>query len=145
MKITIIEPEANEEEEIIIKCNRLDEDIVRLIHRMKQGNSKLTVYKEGKIFFAAPEEVYYFESVDQKVFAYCKSEVYEVKSKLYELEEELPIKDFMRSSKSSILNLGKIKSLTPAFGGRYEALLKNGEKVIISRQYVSVLKERLGV
>ena len=83
--------------------------------------------------------------MDQKVFAYGKTEVYEVKSKLYELEEELPARDFMRSAKSTILNLNKIKSLTPAFGGRFEALLKNGEKVIISRHYVNVLKERLGI
>ena len=68
-----------------------------------------------------------------------------MKSKLYELEEELPARDFMRSAKSTILNLNKIKSLTPAFGGRFEALLKNGDKVIISRQYVNVLKERLGI
>ena len=39
----------------------------------------------------------------------------------------------------------KVKSLSPAFGGRFEAVLDNGEKTIISRQYVSVLKERLGL
>lgn len=83
--------------------------------------------------------------MDQKVFAYCEKEVYEVKSKLYELEEELNAASFMRAAKSTILNLDKIKSLSPAFGGRFEALLKNGEKVIISRQYVALLKERLGI
>lgn len=97
------------------------------------------------MFFIEPEEVFYFESVEQKVFAYCKSEVYQVKSKLYELLDELPGWKFVRVSKSVILNLNKIKSLTPAFSGRYEALLKNGEKVIISRQYVGLLKESLGV
>lgn len=58
---------------------------------------------------------------------------------------ELPGWMFVRVSKSVILNVNKIKSLAPAFGGRYEALLKNGEKIIISRQYVSSLKEVLGV
>ena len=46
---------------------------------------------------------------------------------------------------SGILNLDKIKSLSPAFGGRFEALLKNGEKTVISRQYVGVLKKKLGL
>ncbi len=68
-----------------------------------------------------------------------------MRSKLYELLDELPGWIFVRVSKSVILNINKMKSLTPAFGGRYEALLKNGEKVIISRQYVSSLKEVLGV
>ena len=92
-----------------------------------------------------PGEVFYFESVEQKVFAYCRTEVYQTKNRLYELQDELSGLNFIRVSKSVILNLDKIKSLIPAFGGRYEALLKNGEKVIISRQYVNDLKEKLGV
>lgn len=145
MKVTIVDIGPEEEEEIILRCRSLDDDIVKIINRLKQGGTKLTVYKDGGMFFVEAEEVFYFESVDQKVFAYCKSEVYQVKSKLYELLDELPGWMFLRVSKSVILSLNKIKSLTPAFGGRYEALLKNGEKVIISRQYVGALKERLGV
>lgn len=145
MKVTILDIGPNEEEEIIIKSNSLDEDMIKLINQLKQGGGKLTVYQGNGMFFVEPKDVFYFESVDQKVFAYCKSEVYQVKSKLYELLEELPGRDFIRVSKSSILNLNKIKRLAPAFGGRYEALLENGEKVIISRQYVGMLKEKLGV
>lgn len=145
MKVTIIDTGPNEEEEIIIKCSHVSEDMMRLINELKTGKNKLLAYKEGEIFFIEPEEVFYFESVEQKVFAYCKTDVYEVKNKLYELQEELPERDFIRASKSFILNLNQIKSLSPAFGGRYEALLKNGEKIIISRQYVPVLKEKLGV
>ena len=86
MKITIINPSPDEEEEIIIKCRVLTDDINQLV--------------------------------------------------------SFP---FMRASKSMILNLDKIRHLSPAFGGRFEALLENEEKVIISRQYVPVLKERLGL
>lgn len=145
MKVTIVDVGPDEEEELILKCRSLDESLVEIINRFKRGSGKLTAYQDGNMFFIEPEEVFYFESVEQKVFAYCKSEVYQVKSKLYELLDELPGWKFVRVSKSVILNLNKIKSLTPAFSGRYEALLKNGEKVIISRQYVGLLKESLGV
>lgn len=145
MKVTIIDKGPGEEDELIIKCGKLNDDMVKLINRFKQGNRKLSLYKDGDIFFVEPEEIFYFESVDQRVFAYCNTEVYEIKSKLYELMEELPERDFVRASKSTILNLNKIKSLAPAFGGRYEALLKNGEKIIISRQYIGSLKKKLGV
>lgn len=145
MKVTIVDVGPDEEEELILKCRSLDESLVEIINRFKRGGGKLTAYQDGNMFFIEPEEVFYFESVEQKVFAYCKSEVYQVKSKLYELLDELPGWKFIRVSKSVILNLNKIKSLTPAFSGRYEALLKNGEKVIISRQYVGLLKESLGV
>ena len=145
MKITILDLNPGEEEEIIVKCNEVNDDLQKLLNQLKQGNGKIAAYQNGDIFFLEPEQIYYFESVDQKVFAYGKTNVYEVKSKLYELEEQLPGRDFMRASKSTILNLNKISRLTPAFSGRFEALLQNGEKAIISRQYVSVLKELLGI
>ena len=86
-----------------------------------------------------------FKRNGDPVFAYGQKNVYEVKEKLYQLEEQLVSFTFMRASKSMILNLDKIRHLSPAFGGRFEALLENKEKVIISRQYVPVLKERLGL
>lgn len=145
MKITIVDIPPDEEEEIIVRCSRLDEDVVKLLHYLKEGNSKLHLYKGGKIHLISPKDIYYFESVDQKVFAYCGKDVFETKSRLYELEERLPAGDFFRASKAMVLNLNKIQSLAPSFDGRFEALLKNGERVIISRQYVAVLKERLGL
>ena len=51
-----------------------------------------------------------------------------MREKLYTLEGMLPVESFMRASKSAILNLNKVKSLSPAFGGRFEAVLDNGEK-----------------
>ena len=92
-----------------------------------------------------PRDVYYFEAVDHKVFIYCQEKVYESRLKLYELETEYESGDFFRTSKSSILNVAKIESLRPVLYGRYEALLHNGEKVYISRQYVPVLKRKLGL
>ena len=133
MKITIINPFPDEEEEIIIKCRVLTDDINHLICKLK-----------GITLLALPD-IFYFEATDNKVFAYGQKNVYEVKEKLYQLEEQLVSFPFMRASKSMILNLDKIRHLSPAFGGRFEALLENEEKVIISRQYVPVLKERLGL
>ena len=51
----------------------------------------------------------------------------------------------MRISKSCIVNLKKIHSLKPDFGGKILATMENNEKLYISRQYVSVLKEKLGL
>ena len=65
--------------------------------------------------------------------------------RLYQLEEVIEELPFMRISKSMIVNIEKILHISPALGGRFEALLENDEKVIISRLYVPILKNRLGV
>ena len=90
-------------------------------------------------------DVFYFEAVDNKVFIYCKEKIFESKLKLYEIEQIYENGDFFRASKSTILNITKINSVSPLFYGRFEALLQNGEKVVISRQYVPVLKRKLGL
>lgn len=144
MKIVILEPQDNEDEQIIFKCRSMTPELLRIIARLKAQDS-LVAYNGSDIFRIRPTDIYYIESVDNKVFFYLKEKVYESKQKLYELEESLSYYDFLRVSKSVIVNLSKIKSLSPALGGRFEALMDNGERVIISRQYVPDLKKRLGL
>ncbi|MDE6916205.1 MAG: LytTR family transcriptional regulator DNA-binding domain-containing protein [Lachnospiraceae bacterium] len=145
MKITIMEPMDGEEDEIIIRCRHLDRPLMDLIYAAKAGVYKITALQDGRYFQVAAEDIFYFEAVDNRVFLYLEQEVYETKRRLYELEESFLGTDFFRASKSCIVNLAKVKSLSPAFNGRFEALMKNGERVIISRQYVPVLKEKLGL
>lgn len=145
MKIIIEECHPEEEDQIIIRCKDLDENILKLISELRMGQRKLTGMKDGNIAMIDPANVYYFEGVDNKVFLYCKQNVYETKLKLYEIEEEYKNTSYIRASKSVILNISKIKSISPAYSGRFEATLFNGEKVVISRQYVPELKKKLGL
>ncbi len=143
MKITIEETQC-EEDEIVIRCNGVDEDLLRIISFIKTQKNAIVGYEKDNIHRIMPADIYYFEAVDNKVFLYCKKDVFETKQKLYELEQELAMQDFFRISKSVIVNIKKIKYVSPAFNGRFEATMLNGEKVIISRQYVSEFKKRLG-
>lgn len=147
MKITILPKAPGEEDEIIIKCDKPEQSVFGFVNKIQsQGqnqNSKMAFYKEGQICLVEQEELFYFESVDDVVFAYTKDEVFETKSKLYQLEFELPVNKFFRANKAVIVNVDKIKKLSPAFNGRFEATLKNDFKVIISRNYVPKLKELL--
>lgn len=145
MKVTILEKDSGAEDEIIIKCDALDESLTKLINQFKGNKGKMNFFKDSKIVFVEPEQILYFESVDDTVFAYTADSVYETKLKLYQLEAELPSNSFFRANKSVIVNLDKIDSLAPLFGGRFEALLQNGYKVIISRNYLNILKELLGL
>lgn len=144
MKIIIEDLQEGEEEQVIIKCHQVTPELHRLISRLK-SQDVLIAYDGNNIHRISPSKVYYIESVDNKTFLYCRDKVFESKQKLYELENYMSGSDFLRISKSVILNLRKINSLTPALNGRFEAKLENGEKVIISRQYISDLKKRLGI
>ena len=145
MKISIENIPEGSEPEIIIRCNQMDESLMKLVYSVKSAHKKLLGSYDGQIFMIEQKDIFYFEAVDNKVFIYCIEKIFESKLKLYEIEEEYKDTDFFRASKSIILNLTKIESLRLDFGGRFEAILQNREKVIISRQYVPLLKQKLGL
>lgn len=145
MKITIQELPEGEEDEIIIRCRAMDEQLMKFIYALRVGREKITVSKGDRLFQVLPMGIYYFEAVGNKVFAYLEKDVYETKYKLYELEQRLSGTDFFRASKSTVINLSKMESVCPDFNGRFEVCMKNGERLIVSRQYVPLLKEKLGL
>ncbi|MBE6072651.1 MAG: LytTR family transcriptional regulator [Clostridium butyricum] len=145
MKIIIEDLKDGEEEEIIIRSNNIDDSILQMIYSVKMHTQKMVGLYNGRMTMIEPKDIFYFESVDNKTFIYCEKQIFESKMKLYEIESQYENTDFFRASKSIILNLSKIKNLSPAFNGRFEALLRNNEKVIISRQFVPILKKKLGL
>lgn len=145
MKISIEEISRELEEEILIKCHELDEEIHEIVRKLKTETLIILGYQNDRVHRINLKDIYYFEAVDGKVFLYCKDNVFEVKHKLYELEELCKEKECFRATKSTILNITKISSVHPSLSGRFEAVLDNGERAVISRQYVPVLKKMLGL
>lgn len=145
MRITIDQSPNYEETEVIIKCSKVDEGVKRLISSLKAPEEKIMGVLNGVTHLIEPQDIFYFESVDKKTFIYTESQVLETHLRLYELEEKLGKQDFFRASKSTIINISKIKKLSPRFNGRLDVLLENDEKLVVSRQYVPVLKEILGL
>ena len=145
MKVTITEPLPGEEDELILKCRELSPDIHRLINKIKSQSSFIMGILDGEAFSLNPADIFYVEAVDRAVFLYDENRVYESKKRLYELEEALVVHDFARISKSVIVNMRKVKSVVPSQSVRMEVVMKNGEKLICSRQYVNDFKELLGL
>lgn len=145
MKISIEKISLDEEEEITIRCHEVDDEILELMDKLKTKAHTLIGYSGDCIYQLDRSNVYYFESVDNKVFIYCRDMVYECKQKLYELEQVCDPRKFFRASKSIIINIMKISHVKPSISGRFEATMGNGEKVLVSRQYVPVLKSKLGL
>lgn len=145
MKITINENNNFSQTEIIINCNKTDEQILRLLNLLKNNDNKLTAVKDGQTFVLEPKNVLYIESVDKKTFVYCSNAVYETSLKLYELEDRLCPDGFVRAAKAAIINLSQVRSLRPDLGARLILTLNNGEKIIASRQYAQEIKLKLGI
>ncbi|MBQ6160059.1 MAG: LytTR family transcriptional regulator DNA-binding domain-containing protein [Oscillospiraceae bacterium] len=131
------------EELVLIRCREITEEVREIEAFVKSRQGSLSCVSEARQYEIAVTDICYIESVDGKTFLYTNDRVYETAYRLYELEELLRSKQFLRISKPMLVNLMKIQSLQPAFNGRFLALLRSGEKVIISRNYVKALKDAL--
>lgn len=146
MKITVEEnPELNDVE-VLFRAPRLDAEVIEAISRLRIFDQKLTgLAEDGSIHIVAASEILYFESVDKKTFFYTAQHVRETPMRLYEIEDKLSGCGFVRTGKSTVINLKEVTSLKSDIGGKMLATLSNGERTIISRAYAPEVKRLLGL
>ena len=145
MKINLDIDGKYDDTEVIIRAPYLNNDIERMVAMMRMIDMQIAVHKEGETILLETDKILYVEAVDRKTFVYTSSETYESELKLYELEQELVQRDFLRISKQSIVNLRKIKSLKADINRKIRITLANGEQIVVSRMYSDDLRRKLGL
>ncbi|MBR0336817.1 MAG: LytTR family transcriptional regulator [Ruminococcus sp.] len=143
MQTRITKIDRDKPELLEIHCHKISDEVREIIAFVKSRQGQLTGTADERQYEIAVSDVFYIESVDNKTFIYTKNKVYETRQKLYELEEILKEKRFLRVSKSTLLNLMKVSAIKPALNSRFTAELFSGEQVIITRKYVPELKKAL--
>lgn len=145
MKVTVEELPDQGQTEVIIRCRQLDEQALRLIALLRLSDARLIGEKDGQTCILEEDAVLYIDTVDRGTFLYTAGGVYETRLRLYELEEQLACRDFIRVSRSAIVNFNQVRALRPDFGGRLRLTLSNGEVVVANRQYVPAIRKKLGL
>lgn len=138
--INIDESEDYEKIEIIIKCPKIDDRVLHLVEQLKQNEISLTGRRNDRTYSLVAKDLYYIESVDNKLFLYNHKEIFESDLKLYEFEQLVDGTDFIRISKNLIVNTTFVESVRALFNGRFEAILTNNEKVIVNEHMSKHLK-----
>lgn len=143
MKIIIETPQPQEEDSITLRLHQIDASTLQFISDMRMKQETLIGMQNNELCRLYLYDIYYIESIDNKTFAYCETQVYEIKQKLYQIEETYTYSNFLRISKSCIINISHLSSIAPSLSGRFAAMMDNGEKVSISRQYLPMLKKKI--
>ncbi len=134
------------ETEVIVRCNNIDEEIMELVQRLNINHKKIIAgFSKDKLQIINTSDIIRFYTEDQKVYAQTEKEKFLVRLRLYELEESLDSKIFIRISNSEIVNINYVKNIDLSFSGTICMELKNNENAFASRRYVSKLKDLLGI
>lgn len=130
-----------EEEGVTLEYVRLTKDFEEIKDYVQHKGDTLIGYTQDKDRISVRvEDVLYFEAVDGIVFAYTVDKIYEVKGRLYQVEEKVRRRNICRASKTMIVNIDHIISVRTALNGRLYARMENNEEILITRRYAKEIE-----
>lgn len=132
-----------EEERIDIFYHEMTPVLQKAAAVLKNEKPVLTGIVEGEKELLDLEEIYYFDTVDRRSFAYTKDKTYQLSKSISALEEELSVYGFVRINKANLVNIYQIRKIRPEPNMRISAVLRNGEKLQINRSYKHSFEEYL--
>ncbi len=147
MKFKIEFDENSTEPEVIIRCKELTDEVIAMQKAFGKADGvtqQLPLYKDDTEYFMPVSEIIFFETEDKNVKVHTVDNVYDSKLKLYEIEEMFPQR-YMRVSKSSIVNVSRIFSITRTISGCFVQFSGSIKQVYVSRLYYKELHDRLNL
>ena len=146
MKIEVKVDAACEETTVVICTNKVNDEIQQLVRKLSQDAPQVIVgFLEDEAVILTQEEILRVFAEGGKVFAETKSARFVLRLRLYELEERLDAKRFVRISNAEIINLAMVRGFDLSFAGTICVRMKNDAVTFVSRRYVSKIKQVLGL
>lgn len=146
MKLILRECREIPETEVEIRYRERDSEVDNLINVINASGDVLSgINAKGDTVKIYLSQILYIEAVDRGVYAYVAKDYYKIRKTLYELEDDLKEKFFVRISKSTIANLKAVKAVAPEDSRKVKLLMRNGEYLMVSRNYVNDFKSAIGI
>lgn len=146
MKIRIELDEQLKEEEVVIRCQSLTEEVQEIqkaVSDLISKKQRFVFYRGDTEYYLPLESILFFEMEEKVVCAHTVDNVYQVRYRLYELEEILP-GYFMRVSKSAILNTDQVLSISRNLtASSVVEFWHTHKQVYVSRYYYKPLKLKM--
>lgn len=146
MQIEIKIDETQKEPKIIILTDKMTKEIDELMKKLSKDKPQIIAgFRNDTLEILEPQSIFKIYSANQKVFAKTENGEYILRLRLYELEERLDNKQFIRISNSEIINLKKVKGFDLSFVGTICVTFLDGTNTFVSRRYVAKIKQTLGI
>ncbi len=125
---------------VIVEYPELDQKVENLIRKIRNINITFTGKTDGGSFSVDISDIFYIENVDRKVFLYTKEDIYRYDGSMTSVEEAVKDTELVRISRTCFMNVSHLKQIVQIKNSHLEAVLDNGEKLIVSRKYLKDIK-----
>lgn len=146
MKIDFFIHERFQEPEVRICNKELNDEVKQLKNFIDQAvNIAVMGYDQGEVRLLRASEIYRLYSENQKTIAETQNHSYQVHATLTEMEQQMPKGQFVRISRSELVNVKQIKKIDTSIARTIQMSLKNGTQTFVSRRNVAQIKKLLGI
>jgi DNA-binding LytR/AlgR family response regulator len=149
VKVKIKLDEQCEETTIVIVTKTMTDEINELVSRLQmtqnQHSDLFVGFKDGNASVVHVQKIVRIYATNQKVYFVTEHGEYMARLRLYEFEERLSQRTFVRISNSEIINLQKVRDFDLSFSGSICVRFIDGSTTYVSRRYVKKIKSVLGM
>ena len=146
MKIEVQLDAHYSEVTVRILTDRISREVQELMDRITLSTTDLLLgfQKEEAVPLSLEEIIRVYTSAG-KVYAVTEEGEYQLRYRLFEEEERVNSKYFVRISQSEIVNLRKVKRFDLSLTGTIGVLFSDGSFSYVSRRFVSKIKQCLEI
>lgn len=146
MKVEINIDKTLDEEKIVIYAREISKEILALKESLENNQANvLTGFFDDKLEFIDPDNIIRVYANEKKVYAVSQDKTYLLRLALYQVEQRLDPKKFVRISNSEIINLKKTKNFDLSYIGTISCAMVNGDVCYVSKRSLKKVKEILGI
>ena len=132
------------EEKVLIYANERTKLVDEIESLVQTSDVDITGTCNDEIIKIDINDVSCFISENNKVFALINDKKYQIKQRLYQIEE-MNLASFIKINQSCLANKKKIKKFESTIGGSLRVVFKNGYIDYIARRELKNVKERMGL
>lgn len=144
MEVEIVIDQKYQNPKIVVYANNMSKEVVKLLNIITNSTiNSINGFIENKLCILNLEDIYSIYSENGKVYAKTNDNTYNLKHRIYELEESLKNKGFIRISNSEIVNLRLVKNLDFDFINTIRLNFVNDDYSYVSRRYIKKIKDYL--
>lgn len=126
---------------VIVEYPEYDQTVERLVNKIRNLSISFTGKADGKTFSIDISDIYYIENVERKIFLYSKNDVYRFDGNMTDIDSAITDTDLVRISRTCFMNVSHLREIMQMKNSHLEAVLDNGEKLIVSRKYLKDIKK----
>lgn len=146
MQVEIQIDSQYKEPKVVVFADRITEELTAVIRKLSEDVPQMLAgFRDGVLEILNPASVIRIYAASGKVYAVTDAGEFTIRLRLYELEDRLDKRSFVRISNSEIINLRKVKSFDLSLAGTICVSFSNGTAAYVSRRYVSKIKQVLGI